>query len=169
MLTPAGWNRVAELEEGRTGERPDQAFVAMCFADAQMIGDKRVDLKLVFHDGLRVGIAKAGYRPRRIDEKEFTGDVVDEIMTEIRRSRFVVADFTGHRKGVYYEAGFGRGLGMTVISTCHRDDLGGAHFDTRNINHLVWADAPELAKNLEHRIVATIGQGPLDPEKVLAE
>ena len=33
-------------------------------------------------------------------------------MAEIRRSRFVVADYTGQVNGVYFEAGFALGLGL---------------------------------------------------------
>ena len=44
----------------------------------------------------------------------------DEIIGEIRRSRFLVADFThgdkGARGSVYYEAGFAYGLGLPVGS-----------------------------------------------------
>jgi hypothetical protein len=44
-------------------------------------------------------------------------------MAEIRRSRFVVADYTGQRNGVYFEAGFGLGLGLVVIPTCRADEV----------------------------------------------
>ena len=68
---------------------------------------------------LNCGIEDAGYEAVRIDEKEHTNKIDDEIIAEIRRSRFVVADFTqgkdGARGGVYYEAGFAHGLGIEVI------------------------------------------------------
>ncbi len=37
--------------------------------------------------------------------------------------RFMIADFTGHRGGVYFEAGFAHGLGIPVIWTCREDQL----------------------------------------------
>ena len=36
---------------------------------------------------------------------------MDRIIAQIRASKFVVADFTRNRGGVYYEAGFALGLG----------------------------------------------------------
>jgi hypothetical protein len=33
-------------------------------------------------------------------------------MAEIQKSRFVVADYTGQRNGVYFEVGFAVGLGL---------------------------------------------------------
>ena len=70
-------------------------------------------------EGLRRGIEDAGYQALRIDKKEDVVKIDDEIISEIRRSRFLVADFTqgndGARGGVYFEAGFALGLGIPVI------------------------------------------------------
>jgi nucleoside 2-deoxyribosyltransferase len=163
-VSPKGLLRVAELQAGRVGEPLTQAFVAMWFgSDRVRIGDclSAEFCTKAFLSGFKPAINNAGYSERRIDFKEFNDDVMDEIIAEIRRSKFVVADFTGHRAGVYYEAGFARGLGIPVIFTCHKDQVESAHFDTSHMNHLTWGSFDELAKKLEKRIVATIGQGPL--------
>jgi len=168
-VSPKGLVRVAELQAGRVGEPLTQAFVAMWFGNERdQIGDRSSAefCTEAFRSGFTPGINKAGYAERRIDFKEFNDDVMDEIVTEIRRSKFIVADFTGHRAGVYYEAGFARGLGIPVIFTCHKDHVESAHFDTSHMNHLTWSSFDELAKKLERRIVATIGQGPLAAQRV---
>jgi hypothetical protein len=103
----------------------------------------------------------AGYEPLRIDGKQHNGKIDDEITASIRGSRFVVADFTGNRGGVYYEAGFAHGLGLPVIFMCREgDDL---HFDIRQYNCIFWKpDGLEEAQaRLKNRILATLGQGPL--------
>ena len=116
-------------------------------------------------DGLKKGIADAGYEPLRIDAKEHVNKICDEIIAEIRRSRFVVADYTGHRGGVYYEAGFASGLGLTVIPTCRKDEVGNLHFDVRQYNCIDWETPTELANRLQARIEAVIGDGPHKPAK----
>jgi nucleoside 2-deoxyribosyltransferase len=68
----------------------------------------------------------------------------------------VVADFTGDRGGVYYEAGFAQGLGIPVIWTVREDWLDRIHFDTRQYNHIHYATPEELRKALKNRILATI-------------
>jgi hypothetical protein len=68
----------------------------------------------------------------------------------------MVADFTGQRAGVYYEAGFARGLGREVIYTCRETSFRRCHFDTSVMNHLVWKDAADLRKKLADHIAATI-------------
>jgi nucleoside 2-deoxyribosyltransferase len=84
-------------------------------------------------------------------------------MAHIRRSRFVVADFTGQRGGVYFEAGFALGLGHPVIWTVRSDDLTAVHFDNRQYNFLQWKDdnLDDLCQRLQYRIEATVGRGAL--------
>ena len=78
-------------------------------------------------------------------------------------SRFLVADFTDHRGGVYYEAGSAHGLGLPVIFMCRNDHLEKLHFDIRQYDCIVWTvDALEGAQtSLKNRILATLGQGSL--------
>jgi hypothetical protein len=153
-LTLDGYSYVISL---RT-KSPDskQAFVAMWF-DASMTE--------IYENGIELAIAEAGYKAMRIDRKEHSNKVDDEIIGEIRRSRFVVADFTSERDrprgGVYFEAGFAQGLNLPVIWTCRIDLIDQLHFDTRQFNHIVWKEAADLRLALRNRIVAVVGPGPL--------
>ena len=153
-LEMSGFERVEELRE----VHPDsnQAFVAMWFDD---------ELKPAYVDGVKRAIEGAGYRPCRVDNQQFTDKIDDRIISEIRRSRFIVADFSqgkdGARGGVYYEAGFAHGLGRKVIFTCRKEDIDQLHFDTRQYNHIVWENAEDLRKQLEERITAVMGDGRL--------
>jgi hypothetical protein len=109
-------------------------------------------------------IRAAGFRPVRIDKEDYVGGITDEILAEIRRSRFVVADYTDQRNGVYFEAGFAEGLGLKVIPTCRVDEIDRLHFDIKHLNTLPWKSAAELAEGLNRRIRAVIGAGPTDPD-----
>lgn len=142
-LTINGWHRAEQLQ--LTRGRPNQAFVAMWF-----------DLRLreAYDAGFRPALEAAGYEAVRVDLLEHTGRIDDRILAEIRRSGLLVADFTGHRQGVYFEAGFAYGLAVPVIWCCREDEIGQAHFDTRQYNHLVWNSAAELRERLESRVRA---------------
>ena len=152
-LTVEGYARLAELEESRTPS--SRAFVAMWFDDHMLE---------VWENGIQPAIREAGYEPIRVDQQEHLNKIDDQIISEIRRSRFVVADFThgktGPRGGVYYEAGFAYGLNIPVIFSCRDDMLKEVHLDTRQFNHLVWKTAEELGGMLVKRIGAVIGDGP---------
>ena len=117
-----------------------------------------------YSQSIAPAIRSAGYRPLRIDQKEHLNKIEDEIVAEIRRSRFIVADFTqgddGARGGVYYEAGFAKGLGLPVILTCRAESFHRVHFDTNHYNHIVWDSHEDLRARLKNRILAVVGEGP---------
>ena len=121
-------------------------------------------MKEVRQKGIIPGIEDAGYKPYVVDEDEHIGKIDDKIIAEICRSRFIVADFThgekGARGGVYFEAGFGLGLGIPVIYTCHKGQMSDVHFDTQHYNHILWEKPEELREALANRIRAVLGQGP---------
>lgn len=132
-----------------------QAFVAMWFDES---------MKQAYEIGFSKAITKSGYEPFRIDRKEHSGKIDDQIIAEIRRSAFVVADFTEHRGGVYYEAGFAHGLGRNVIFTCQREHLDKLHFDVRQYNTIAWERVQDIVVPLQNRILALFGAGPIKPD-----
>ena len=114
-------------------------------------------LNSAFSEAIEPAIREAGYEPLRVDRVHHNEKICDRIVAEIRRARFVVADVTMQRQGVYFEAGFAMALGLPVIWSCRKDDLKNVHFDTRQYNHIVWGQPPDLKQQLRDRIRATIG------------
>lgn len=147
-----GYNRIEEISAQNDQQ---QAFVAMWFDDS---------MEEIYNSGIANGIRDAGYVPLRIDRKQDVDYIDDEIIAQINRSRFLVADFTygenGPRGGVYYEAGHANGRGMTVIFSCRDDLKDEVHFDTRQRYHIFWRSAAELRDKLTTRIIAMVGLGP---------
>ena len=152
-ITLDGYNYIADLVVN-----PDsaQCFIAMWFDES---------MNDAYEQGIKTAIEAAGYNPIRIDKKDDNlNKIDDQIIAEIRRSRFLVADFThgddGARGGVYYEAGFAHGLNIPVIFMCREDKLEELHFDTRQYPHIVWEKPNDLCGQLQQRILAAIGEGP---------
>ena len=131
----------------------DTAFVAMWFGQ---------EMSSFYDTAIAPAVEQAGYRPIRIDRQQHNNKIDDEIIAEVRRSRFIIADFScgedGARGGVYYEAGFAAGLGKPVIYMVRETDLERIHFDTRQFNHIIWNENADLKKSLFNRIAATIGE-----------
>lgn len=148
-LTPAGWDSVESTPENRS--KSSQVFVAMSFSEL---------LEHVYRDAIAPAIEAAGYSPYRVDREHHIERIDSKIIKEIKNSKFVVADVTDHKQGVYYEAGFAQGLGLDVIWSVRSDDLDNAHFDTRQYAHIKWADPAYLKEELQNRIEAVIGRGP---------
>jgi len=145
-FTVEGWKYLGELQSSKH-ELP-QAFIAMHFLPKMNKA----------RESIRRAIIDSGYDERIIDEKEHNNQIVPEIFYEIQRSKFLVADLTGHRNGVYYEAGYAQGLGKEVILTCKDEDFKNRHFDVAQISTIVWKDEDDLYERLTKRIEATVGK-----------
>lgn len=146
-FTAQAWQRVDELRRTQPDSR--QAFAAMSFDPS---------LNDAWWNGIRPGIEDSGYfAAKRADDFQHNEKIDDRIVAEIRRSGLLVADFTGGRGGVYYEAGLAQGLGIPVIWTCQRGSwVKKLHFDTRQYNHIVWDSPEDLRQKLNDRIAATV-------------
>ena len=140
--------------EGIANKTAAIGFCAMWFAP---------EMRFLYEQLFAPAIRNCGFEPLRVDGREHNGKIDDEIVASIRRARFVVADFSGHRSGVYYEAGFAHGLGLPVIFTCRDTDLQNLHFDVRQYNTIDWNQSHlgDASERLTNRILATIGQGPM--------
>lgn len=144
-LTIKGIEKAESLLTNRVATT--QCFVAMWFSE---------EMHKIYENYISKAISDAGYKALIISQKEHNDKICDEIIAEIRKSRFIVADFTAHRGGVYFEAGFAYGLGIPVIWTCRKDHLDKAHFDVNHYNFVVWEAGDELYSKLLNRIKATI-------------
>ena len=153
-ITPAGYAHLEELKQ-----RPTDSQIGFC----AMWFDPAMDV--LWSAAIEPAISEAGYQPKRIDKHEHVNKIDDEIVAMLRRSKFVVSDFTGQRGGVYFEAGFAMGLGLPVIWACNKDHLKDLHFDTRQYNFLLWEGGREadIKLPLRDRIVAILGPGTWKP------
>lgn len=132
-------------------------FIAMKFSD---------EFKALRESAIKPACDKCGFTAFTVDEEEYNDDIPDKIISGIKTSRFVIADFTENNLGVYYEAGYAKGLGLPVIKTCKKewfdkkDDTGirvnKLHFDIEHDNLILWVDSDDFAQKLEARIRATI-------------
>lgn len=142
--------------------KSDSAFVAMWFSP---------EMLTAYDAAIKPAIESeecGKFKAFRVDNHEHNNDITDEIIAGIKACRFMVADMTGYRGGVYYEAGFARGLGKPVIYTCRKDWFDGElprdgkpakeriHFDINHMNIIVWDDPEDLKKRIINRIRATI-------------
>ena len=147
-VTVEGHEYLAGAGENRN---TTQVFVAMWFDE---------ELREAYDKGIDPAIRDAGFIPFRIDQKKDANKIDEDIISEIRKSRFVVADMThgkdGVRGSVYFEAGFARGYGLRVIYSCRKDCLEDLPFDTRQYHHIVWEKPEDLRGELVARIQARI-------------
>jgi hypothetical protein len=145
-FTHDGLDYVEELLS--QGPQSKIGFVAMSFSG---------ELQEV-RAAVKSAILGAGYQPLIVDEVHNPSDktIPDRIFSSIRQSKFCVADFSQHKHGVYFEAGFALGLGRPVIYTCRKEDFDQAHFDIKQLQHIIYSSPKELEEMLRDKIVAWI-------------
>ncbi len=142
-ITAKGWLRVDELR--RSKEAGDMAFIAVWF-------DRCTE---DYRKAACVAVEGCGYKAVIVNQEEFNGFIMDKVVSLIRQSRFVIADFTcrpeakeegdqkvrrGVRGGVYWEAGMAFGMDKPVIHTCedHKDAKNRIHFDVDQYSTIRW-------------------------------
>ena len=134
-----------------------QIFIAMWFSE---------EMHHYYDDVYTPVINGLNYSAFRIDKKEFNGPITSEIFTEISNSVALIADLTGNRGGVYYEAGIAKGLSLCnhpiqVIFTCKKEYFNNPnykpHFDVSVDNTIVYVDEDDLKVKLKRRLEETLG------------
>ncbi len=105
-----------------------------------------VDEKLVFviasfqpdmepaFEAIKAAASAVGLIAQRV--KDVTGDykISDKMLMMIRQARLIVADLTHERPNVYFELGYARGLGKTVITIMREGST--VHFDVQDWTYL---------------------------------
>lgn len=132
QITLKGLTALLKINEQKTSRI---CFVAMSFD---------VALENVYDQAIVPALSATGFVPYIVRNEQVDSDrtINDAIISGIKKARFTIADFTQHKAGVYFEAGYALGRGQKVIYACQKDEIGKAHFDTRNFQHIVW-DTPE--------------------------
>jgi hypothetical protein len=120
-----------------------------------------IDEKLVFvvasfqrdmepaFEAIKAAASAVGLRAQRV--KDVTGDykISDTMLMMIRQARLVVADLTHERPNVYFELGYARGLGKTVITIMREGSK--VHFDVQDWTYLPYIDSRPLERDLIER------------------
>jgi hypothetical protein len=91
-----------------------------------------------------------GLEAKRV--KDVLGDyrITDKIMEMILTSRFVVVDLSHERPNVYFELGYARASGKTVITIARRGTE--IHFDVKDWTYIPYDDSRTLERDLRERL-----------------
>jgi hypothetical protein len=149
-LTYKGWDHV--LGTSASFAEQGRVFVAMWLHES---------MEAAYKDGIAPALWGTGFEPVCMNAVFHNDDITFAILAEIRRAQFIVADITGARGGVYFEAGFAKALGRDVFFTCREDRFkDDRHFDTEHFQHTIWTTPAELQSKLREKVLALKGPGP---------
>lgn len=127
-----------------------QVFVAMYF-DAER--------NRLYNEVLTPIVQSANYSIIKVDDQEYEGSIIGKIVDNIADSTILIADLTGNRGGVYYEAGIAKGLQLCnhpirIILTCKKDffDKEKVHFDVQGDNIILYTSDEDYKERLRKRL-----------------
>jgi len=146
-LSLEGWERFEATKRGQVDG--NYGFIAMQF------GDQELDsfVKNIVKPAVKKEI---GYDLVNMNDVARAG-VIDNIMrNQIKGAKFVIADLTHDNPGAYWEAGYAKGLGKSVIYICEKEkfETQNTHFDTNHCTTVPWSKDDN--KLFCRKLVATI-------------
>ncbi|MDN3353684.1 toll/interleukin-1 receptor domain-containing protein [Actinomadura sp. DC4] len=105
-------------------------------------------------EAIRSAAERVGMEAERIKDLDADFMVTDTILYKIDSARLVVADLTLERPNVYFELGYARGKGKTVVTLLKSGSK--AHVDVRGWNYIEYIDSRPLEEDLVRRFTAEI-------------
>lgn len=145
-ITLTGLTALIKINEQKVSR---YCFIAMSFDES---------LRYVYNEAILPALLATGFIAYIVNNEHVASEMTinDAIIAGIKKAHFTIADFTQHKAGVYFEAGYALGRGQKVIYTCRQDEISKAHFDTRNYQHIVWETSADLKQMLIDKINAYV-------------
>lgn len=127
------------LAPERLARDPTLVFVISSFAS---------DMDAVF-EGIEAAAQSVSLTAKRV--KDIPGDyrITDQIIEMIESAFLVVADLSHERPNVYFELGYARGLGKTVVTIARKET--NIHFDVKDWVYIPYVDSRILERDLRKR------------------
>lgn len=155
-ITTKGWEHLRTRKKNLS----NKVFIAMAF---QNKWTDPTEFNAV-QDAIKKACQRLGYDANIVSQNH-TDNISHKILAEIKDAHFVVADFTYNNRGVYFEAGYARALGLNVFHlikkghTKGKDEEGKLiHFDIAQINYREWNATNEIEEMLYDWIKSVIGE-----------
>ena len=124
---------------------PETVFVLMPFVN---------DLEDTYVYGIRGAAEKLGLKCSRADEIEHNHEIIKEVVDNIKRARFVVAEVTNRNANVFYELGWAHALERDPILIARQGvEL---PFDVAHVNTIFYRNINDLETKLTTRLRAML-------------
>lgn len=124
---------------------PELVFVMTAFKN---------DMEPIY-EAIAAAVSKYGLTAKRV--KDIVGDyrITEKILHVISQAKYVVADLTYERPNVYFELGYARGLGKSVVTTVRKGTM--VHCDVKDWTYIEYDDPRTLEHQLVERLKAELG------------
>ena len=143
QVNPQG---IREEEDSSKYGDPNLVFIIISFTP---------DMDPIY-EGIKAAGEIHGLQVERV--KDVLGDykITEKIIEMICKARLIVADLTHEKPNVYFELGYARGLGKTIITTAREGTK--LHFDVKDWTCTFYNDSRVLERHLQERFAFELGK-----------
>lgn len=134
LVNPVFANRDLEVD-------PDLVFVIMPF---------REQFFKIYADHLKPVVSKMGLKCKRADDIFTSRNIIEDIWSNIAKSRIIIADLSNRNPNVFYEIGIAHTIGKDVILITDADD--DVPFDVNHIRCFNYKITPQGMKEFENKL-----------------
>lgn len=152
--------------ENIRGER-EKTNTNKVFIATQFQWPKDDNLRAEVMEAIKRACNRLGWKADLVSQGH-TDFITDRILSDIRSSKFVIAELTYHNRGVYFESGYARGLGKNVFHIVHKDyaetkpeadaESKRMHFDIQQVQYRKWETPKDVEEKLYDWINSTVGK-----------
>jgi hypothetical protein len=121
------------------------------------------DFDSIYEEAIKPAIFELGYEPLRVDELKGNSDIVQDIEEGIKKSILIIADLTGKNPNVFYEVGFGRAIGKSIIPISQNPT--DVTFDLRQRRYITYINSQRGINKLKNDLKLWIKETLSNPEK----
>ena len=134
LVDPVFINRDLEVD-------PDLVFVIMPF---------REQFFEIYTDHLEPVVSEMGLKCKRADDIFTSRNIVEDIWSNIAKSRLLIADLSSRNPNVFYEIGIAHAIGKDVVLITDKDD--DVPFDVSHIRFFKYKFTPRGMKEFENKL-----------------
>ena len=128
----AGGPGKVKFKDFKCDSRKATAFVVMQFSDK---------FNELFKEVIRPTCERFGYETIRADDIYNCGQIINDIMEQIKESSLVVADISPDNPNVFYEVGFSHGVGTPTVLLCDKKARDHLPFDISGFRTVFYEDS----------------------------
>ena len=134
LVDPVFINRDLEVD-------PDLVFVIIPFRD---------QFFEIYDDHLEPVVNELGLKCKKADDIFTSRNIVEDIWTNIAKSRLIIADLSNRNPNVFYEIGIAHAIGKDVVLITDKDD--DVPFDVSHIRFFKYKFTPRGMKDFEDKL-----------------
>ncbi len=146
VISPKGWDRIAELQNAQTSQH--NAFLVFPRTEETWSVAMRLSARKAVED--------CGYRAIESSSVSQDNAIGYAMIAQVKSSKFVICDLSENFSGAYFCYALALSLGKVAVLTCHESQKHKLKVNTNELNVVMWQDKKDLYNSVSNLIRALV-------------